>query len=53
MLDKLRRKKGDDMKLWRCLSGLIQFLLTQDNNLTILTQSYFETHIISSKILMF
>jgi hypothetical protein len=26
--------KGDDMKLWRCLSGLIQFLLTQAINLT-------------------
>jgi hypothetical protein len=28
--------KGDDMKLWRCLSELIQFLLTQAINLTML-----------------
>jgi hypothetical protein len=28
--------EGDDMKLWRCLSGLIQFLLTQAINLTML-----------------
>jgi hypothetical protein len=28
--------EGDDMKLWRCLSGLIQFSLTQAINLTML-----------------
>jgi hypothetical protein len=54
--------KGDDMKLWRCLSGLNQFLSTQVINLTMFYISKFDpklfwiiiykTHIISSKILM-
>jgi hypothetical protein len=29
-------RKGDDMKLWMCLRGSIQFILTQAINLTMI-----------------